>query len=655
MNNLINLLNKEQYESVVKTTGANLILAGAGSGKTRVITYKIIHLINQGVNPKDILSLTFTNKAAKEMQVRVAELLPKASKGVLLTTFHSLGLKILKEQITKIGYKEKFSIYDEKDTQKMLKDILNELKIAEDKYDIYNLSFRMSLMKMNLQTQIEEEEIRKIYYKYQENLKLYNALDFDDLIKLPIEILTQFPDVLDHYQKKWKYLLVDEYQDTSLMQYQLMKLLAIKHKNISVVGDDDQSIYSWRGANSSNLSMFESDFAPVHEVRLEQNYRSTGNILKAANAIIKFNTNRKVKNLWTKDGDGDKISFYVANDEDGEAEYVLTMIERLKGQGYNYKDFGILFRANSLSRIFEEKLRESNIPYKVVGAMKFFDRPEIRDILSYIRFIANTEDEVALHRIINNPKRGIGNTTIQAIMEFSKTHNASLYATIKNFVTSNYLGKATPYLEEFYKLIEKYRELIFKPKNINRAVSSLVEEIDYKGKLLSEMKDLKKVGYRLNNINSLIQSIYRYEHNPDIFDPNVFDYIQRISLANREDEENDKDNLVNMMSIHSSKGLEFKVVFLVGVEEGLIPHTRTLEESGNEEEERRLFYVAITRAREKLFMSYPKTRQKFNEVSFKQKSKFIDEIPKDLIEELNIEDKFTSENPFQDLLNKWDK
>ncbi|HOV15587.1 MAG TPA: UvrD-helicase domain-containing protein, partial [Spirochaetota bacterium] len=336
MNDLINLLNKEQYESVTRTTGANLILAGAGSGKSRVITYKIIYLISQGVSPRDILAVTFTNKAAKEMQERVSQLLPKSSKGILLTTFHSLGLKILKEQITKIGYKEKFSIYDEKDVQKMLKDVLSELKIPEDKYDVYNLTFKVSLIKMNLQSKIDDEDLKKIYKKYQEHLKLYNALDFDDLIKLPIEILEQFPEVLEHYQKKWKYILVDEYQDTSLMQYQLMKLLAIKHKNISVVGDDDQSIYSWRGANSENLSMFEKDFAPVHEVRLEQNYRSTGNILKAANAIIKLNTNRKPKKLWTSDNDGDKLSFFVAQDEDGEANYVLTMIDRLKNQGYGY-------------------------------------------------------------------------------------------------------------------------------------------------------------------------------------------------------------------------------------------------------------------------------------------------------------------------------
>ena len=474
------------------------------------------------------------------------------------------------------------------------------------------------------------------------------------MIKLPIEIFQKFPNILEHYQKKWKYILVDEYQDTSLMQYELMKLLAIKHKNISVVGDDDQSIYSWRGANSTNLAMFEKDFAPVYEVMLEQNYRSTGNILKAANAIIKSNTKRKAKNLWTSGDDGDKISFYAAQDEDSEANYVLTMIDRLKNQGYNYSNFGILFRTNSLSRIFEEIFRENQIPYKVVGAMKFFDRPEIRDILGYIRFIANQEDEVALHRIINTPKRGIGNTTIHSIMEYSKTNNISLYSTIKYFISSNYLGKQTPYLEDFYKLIEKYKEIIFKPKNISRAISSLVEEIDYKGKLLSEIKDLKKVGYRLNNINSLIQSIYKYEHNPDNFDPNLYDYLQKVMLANREEDEDDQ-NQVTMMSIHSAKGLEFKVVFIVGVEEGLIPHSKTIEESGNEEEERRLFYVAITRAREKLFISYPKTRQKFNETTHKLQSKFIDEIPKDLIEELDLEEKFVSGSGLSDLLKRMAK
>jgi DNA helicase II / ATP-dependent DNA helicase PcrA len=655
MDDLLRLLNNEQYLSVSKTDGPSLILAGAGSGKTRVITYKIIHLIDKGIPADHILALTFTNKAAAEMKERVGQLRGKSKKKPLLTTFHSLGLKILKEQITNLGYKSKFSIYDERDCQKLLKDIVNELRLPEDEYDLYALTFKISLIKMNLQSKIEDVNLKNIFLKYQEYLKLYNACDFDDLIKLPIDLFLKYPDILEKYQKKWKYILVDEYQDTSLMQYQFMKMLACEHKNISVVGDDDQSIYSWRGANSNNLTMFERDFYPVYEVRLEQNYRSTGNILKAANSIIKFNSNRKSKQLWTKGEDGDKICFYEASDEESEADYVLTMINRLKGEGYNYSDFGILFRMNSQSRPIEEKLRENNIPYKLIGSMKFFDRPEIRDILSYMRFIANTDDEVALHRIINNPKRGIGNTTIHEIMEFSKINNCSLYLTLKNFVESKILGtKMTPYIEDFYNLIEKYRDLIFKPKHIARTVTSLVDEIDYKGKLICEMKDLKKVGYRMNNINQLVQSISRYENDPDNFEPNIFDYLQRISLANQDNnDKKDKEDQVNMMSIHSAKGLEFKVIFVVGVEEGLLPHFKTVEESGTEEEERRLFYVAVTRAREKLFLTYPKTRMKFNETMHKEISSFVKEIPDDVLDFIDLEEELGKKDSFAELLKKW--
>jgi DNA helicase II / ATP-dependent DNA helicase PcrA len=652
MSELKNLLNKEQYQSVTHIDGPSVILAGAGSGKTRVITYKIINLIQNGIPAEKILALTFTNKAAREMKERVAEKLGKKKNLVLLTTFHSLGLKILKENITNLDYKSKFSIYDEKDCMKILKDILHELKLPEEKYDAYELLFKISLIKMHLKTKIEDQNLNDIYKKYNEYLKLYNALDFDDLIKLPIELFEKFPEILKKYRNKWKYILVDEYQDTSYMQYRILKLLAHEHKNISIVGDDDQSIYSWRGANSDNFSLFENDFSPVFEIRLEQNYRSTSTILNAANAIIKINTNRKEKNLWTNGAKGEKIGFYEALDEEEEALFVTTMINTLTSK-YELRDLGILFRMNSLSRPFEEKLRENNIPYKMVGGMKFFDRPEIRDIVSYMRFLANTEDEVALFRILNNPKRGIGNTTIQAILEFSKEHKCGVYSTIKNFVSSNILGnKVTPYIEDFYKLIEKYREMIFKPKNIARTMMQLVDEIDYRAKLISELKDLKKIGYRMNNINQLYQSIMRYENDPDNFDPNIFDYLQRISLANQDDDEDRKDNQVNMMSIHSAKGLEFKVVFIVGAEDGLLPHFKTLEETGSDQEERRLFYVAITRARELLYISYPKIRMKFNESLNKEPSYFIKEIPEELMEAVNIDDKLP-DNSLGELLKKW--
>ena len=377
---------------------------------------------------------------------------------------------------------------------KMLRDIIHDLRLPEDMYDPYELNFKIGVMKMNLRNIPHEEDpdLHTIYETYQKNLKIYNAVDFNDLIKLPITLFEQYPEVLSRYDKKWKYVLVDEYQDTSHMQYKLMKYLSISHKNISVVGDDDQSIYSWRGANSTNISLFEKDFYKIKEIKLEQNYRSTGTILKAANAIINNNQTRRSKNLWTSGEDGNKIYFYAAKDEEEEADFVLQNIFKFKAQGYENDDFGILFRMNSQSRAFEEKLRDSNIPYKVIGATKFFERPEIKDILSYMRFLANLEDEVSLSRIINNPKRGIGNTTILALLEHAKNNSASLYSTIRDFVRLEILGpKASSYLEDFYNLIEKYREMIFKPKNIAHTVMQLVDEIDYQGKLLSENKILK--------------------------------------------------------------------------------------------------------------------------------------------------------------------
>ncbi|HOJ63761.1 MAG TPA: exodeoxyribonuclease V subunit gamma [Spirochaetota bacterium] len=633
MENLSSILNKEQFLAVTHITGPSLILAGAGSGKTRVITYKVAYLIHKGVKPERILAITFTNKAANEMKERVKKLIGKLKNPPFISTFHSLGLFILKHEIKHLNYKDRFSIYDETDCQKILKDILLELKIPENEYNIWDLLYKISLLKMNLTDNILDKNIKNIYQKYNEYLKIHNAVDFDDLIKLPIEIFKSNPSILEKYQKKWEYILVDEYQDTSLMQYEFIKLIAQKSKNISVVGDDDQSIYSWRGANQNNFKLFEKDFAPVYEIKLEQNYRSTQTILDAANSIIKNNKIRKTKKLWTEEGKGEKISYFIAKDEEDEALFVKTMIIRLLNMGYQYKDIAILFRMNSLSRPFEEMCRESNFPYKMVGAMKFFDRAEIRDILSYMRFLANQDDEVALIRIINNPKRGIGPSTIQEILKFSKEHNNSMYRTIKHFIEYNTLGdKITPDLEDFVELIEKYKEMIFKPKNIAKTVEKLVEEIKYKDKLINEVKVLKKVAQRMNNINQLIQSISRYENNPDNFEPNLFEYLNIVSLTQRDDENEDKDNEISMMSIHSSKGLEFKVVFIVGVEEELLPHVKTIEETGSDEEERRLFYVALTRARERLFLSYPKKRKKFGEIIERNPSYFIEELPENLIE-----------------------
>ena len=627
------VLNNEQYLSVTHIDGPSLILAGAGSGKTRVITYKIAYLIYCGILPEKILAVTFTNKAANEMKERVKELVKSDKRDPLVTTFHSLGLKILINEITKLNYRDKFSIYDENDTEKLLKEVLAELKFPKDKYNIKLLKYEISLIKMDKDTFIEEEDIRSIYNKYQEMLFLYNAVDFDDLIKLPIDLFTKFPDILEKYQRRWNYVLVDEYQDTSSMQYYLMKMLAIKHKNISVVGDDDQSIYSWRGANSSNITIFERDFAPVYEVKLEQNYRSTTNILNVANCVISINPNRKPKNLWTLSGEGEKVVLYEAENEEKEADFVgSTILKLVEFSGYKYKDIGILFRTSFQSRPLEEKFRQWNYPYKIVGGIGFFERVEVKDITSYLRFLANNNDDVALSRIINNPKRGIGATTIEHLMEYAKEHNiTSLYQVIKIFIDNNVIPKATPYLEDFYKLIEKYREEIFKPKNIAKTVSKLIEEIDYYGKLVNEIKELRKVESRMNNLNQFVLSIDKYEKNPDNFSPNIYEYLQWITLVTQSDDDNDKDNAINMMTIHSAKGLEFKIVFVVGVEDGLLPHSRSIEDSGNDEEERRLFYVAVTRARERLYLSYPKLRIKYDVISYREKSPFLNGIDESLL------------------------
>lgn len=653
MENLKNKLNPEQYKAVTSIEKPLLVLAGAGSGKTRVITYKIVNLIKSGISSKSILAVTFTNKAANEMKERVSHLLKNKKSGVLVTTFHSLGLRILKSDIKELGYREKFSIYDDYDSKKLIIDIINELKLSPEKYNPDLLSYIISKIKINYEYKVDDKNIDKIFNLYQEYLKRYNAVDFDDLIKLPIEIFRKNNDILKKYQNKWKYILVDEYQDTSLIQYELIKLLAINHKKITIVGDDDQSIYSWRGANIDNIIKFEKDFHPINEIRLEQNYRSTKNILEAANSVIKFNKNRKIKVLWTNENNGEKIKLYEALNEEDEANFVYTIVKRLLDKGYLPKDIAILFRMNSQSRPFEEVFRENNISYKLIGAMKFFDRPEIRDILSYLRFLANSEDEVSLTRIINNPKRGIGSATLLSLMEHAKNTNSSLYGTIKDFVRSNILGnKTTPYLEDFYKLIEKYRELVFIPKNISKTVQKLFEEIDYKGKIITETKDLKRINYKLNNINQLITSISRYENDPDNFEPNLYEYINKISLQSRNDEVNN-DNSINMMSIHASKGLEFKVVFLAGVEDGLLPHYRSIEENEDAEEERRLFYVAITRTKEDLYLSYPKIRMKFNEEINIKKSKYLEELPQNIIDSIDLESTINNDVKINSLLNKW--
>ncbi len=667
-------LNPEQYKAVTTIDGALLIIAGAGSGKTRVITFRMAHMLDMGIPQSQILALTFTNKAAKEMEQRVKELTGKKLQNLTVSTFHAFGVKILRQDIDKLGWRSNFSIYDETDKSQLIKETGRELGYTTDALDVYKVGNLFSNIKIGRwDWQGPNEIYKELYEGYQEGLKLYNAVDFDDLITLPIQLFREHPDVLAKYRDRYKYIMVDEFQDTSIQQYQFMHALA--DKNVAVVGDDDQSIYSWRGANYENITMFEKDFPNVQEIRLEQNYRSTETILAAANGVISHNTNRKDKSLWSGNGSGKPIEIYMPENETAEADFVSEMIQSMCiSEQRKYDDFGVLIRANTLSRALEESFLECNIPYTMSGGTSFYQRKEIKDIISYLRVIANHDDDINLLRIINTPRRGLGRKAIEAFSSVATEHQCSLWTAIiallaayhnskdelpgtaslfdgneetetdderiaqrmPAFETPNILSEKTAIeMEAFVTLIENQRQIMLSGKGLAKKVHNLVDEIDYFGYLITEyQKSEKAARFKYMNIESLINSIEIWENDPDNFDPSLFTYLNRITLLSRDDMEDDSDKgKVNLMTIHASKGLEFPVVFIVGCENGLIPHARSLEEGeGNIEEERRLFYVAITRAKDKLFLSCCRKRRKMQSVVECEPSPFLDEIPAHLVE-----------------------
>ena len=667
-------LNPEQYKAVTTTDGALLIIAGAGSGKTRVITFRMAHMLDMGIPQSQILALTFTNKAAKEMEQRVKELTGKKLQNLTVSTFHAFGVRILRQDIDKLGLRSNFSIYDEPDRNQLIKETGRELGYTADALDVYQIGNLFSNIKIGRWNwQEKNETYRQLYDGYQSGLKLYNAVDFDDLITLPIQLFREHPDVLAKYRDRYKYIMVDEFQDTSIQQYEFMHLLA--DKNVAVVGDDDQSIYSWRGANYENIRMFEKDFPNVQEIRLEQNYRSTETILEAANGVISHNTNRKDKSLWSGNGSGKPIEIYMPENETAEADFVSEMIQSICiSEQRKYDDFGVLIRANTLSRALEESFLECNIPYTMSGGTSFYQRKEIKDIISYLRVIANHDDDINLLRIINTPRRGLGRKAIEAVSAVATEHHSSLWDAIiallaayhnaKNeeigsaslfdgneetetdderiaqripeYEVPNLLGEKTAIeLEAFVTLIENQRQTMLSGKGLAKKVHNLVDEIDYFGYLITEyQKSEKAARFKYMNIESLINSIEIWENDPDNFDPSLFTYLNRITLLSRDDMEDDSDKgKVNLMTIHASKGLEFPVVFIVGCENGLIPHARSMEEGeGSIEEERRLFYVAITRAKDKLFLSCCRKRRKMQSVVECEPSPFLDEIPAHLVE-----------------------
>lgn len=630
-------LNPEQYRAVTTVNGAILIIAGAGSGKTRVITFRIAHMLDLGIPQSQILALTFTNKAAKEMADRVKELTQRKLQNLTVSTFHAFGVKVLRADIEKLGYRENFSIYDETDRTALIKECGRELKFSPDALDIYKISQLFSNIKTGRKNwQTENDMYRQLYDCYQEGLKLYNAVDFDDLIVLPIKLFRENPEVLARYKERFKYIMVDEFQDTSHQQYELMHLLS--DQNVAVVGDDDQSIYSWRGADYQNIVNFEKDFN-VTEIRLEQNYRSTGTILDAANGVISHNTNRKDKKLWSGKGEGKPIEIYMPENETDEANFIAESIQGIAmEEGKKYDDFGVLIRANTQSRYIEEAFLQANIPYTMSGGTSFFERKEIKDIISYLRVIANHDDDINLLRIINVPRRGIGRAAIQVINDEAEKLGSTLWTAIKSLV-QNEESEASENLKEdlqdFVNLIESNRQKMLSGRGLSKKVREMAEEINYKDYLITEYsKSEKAVRFKLKNIELLLEMMERWEIDPDNVNPSLFNYLNRITLMSRDngDDENDKGK-VNLMTIHASKGLEFPVVFIAGAEEGLIPHQRSVDENGgNVEEERRLFYVAITRAREKLLISSCQKRRKMQAIVECEPSRFLDEIPANLVE-----------------------
>ncbi|MDR1326456.1 MAG: exodeoxyribonuclease V subunit gamma [Treponema sp.] len=638
-------LNPPQLQAVTHVNGPLLIIAGAGSGKTRVITYRIAHMLERGIPQSAILALTFTNKAAREMETRVKELTSRKLQSLTVSTFHAFGVKILREEIERLDYRKNFSIYDETDRNQLLKDSLRERGHSLEGTDLYALGQLFSNVKTSRVRWGEGADLslEDVYTEYQNSLKVFNAVDFDDLLALPISIFEQFPDALEKYRARYRYILIDEFQDTSLIQYRLMRLLA--DKNVCVVGDDDQSIYSWRGANYENILQFERDFPETVEIKLEQNYRSTTTILEAANGVIANNTNRKEKALWSGNAGGKPIALYYPSTESDEADFIASEIKKMRFNDHRkYDDFGVLIRTNSLTRAIEEAFLAENIPYRVSGGTSFFQRKEIKDALSYLRVIANPDDDVNLLRIINTPRRGIGKSSITQLTGLARKNNSSIWDALNRLrYAQDTLFTETDRadFDEFASLIERYREEMLGKRGLSTKVHALIDEIDYWSYLVSEHSKEEKIArWKFANLNTLVQSIATWEHDPDNLDPTLFAYLNRVSLITQNDGDDPQDKgKVNLSTIHAAKGLEYPVVFIAGVEDGVIPHARSLEDSDGDsdlrpiEEERRLFYVAITRARDKLVITSCLHRRRLQSETNCAPSPFLAEIPCHLIEE----------------------
>lgn len=632
---LSSLLNKEQCLAASNFSGPELIIAGAGSGKTRMLTYRIAKMLEEGIKEDEILALTFTNKAALEMTDRIREITGRELKKLTSTTFHSFGLGILKQYIHYLGYKNDFSLYDDNDTLSLVKSAVTAKGYEIAQYNASSLKSHFSAYKTEREIPPEKgSAVREIYEEFLLTQKAYNVVDFDDLIVLPIKLFTLRSDILTRVQDRYRYILVDEFQDTSLMQYRLVSMIALKYRNILVVGDDDQSIYSWRGANYKNLLMFENDFPELREYRLEHNYRSSGNILNAANALIQHNKERKEKKLWTEIGDGDALKIKAHATGDDEAIWVSTEIKKLMREyKYSFKDFAVLVRTNTLLSTIESAFLEYRIPVNISGGSSFFDRKEVRDILCYLKIIVNPKDDNSLLRIINTPKRGIGRTTIEKLREAQDRDNITLEESLnRNSLSPLFNSKTQEGMNNLIKLLYKWRGMISTPEKL---IDAIIKDTRYDIAIREEYQENDKVvEFKLHSISFLSDRIRKFFIKNK--DKTLRDFLHSVSIIG--DENKDDNTAVNLMTMHSSKGLEFKVVFLCGIEDNIIPSKRALEEDmRNIDEERRLFYVALTRAREKLYINYANARQDYeNKLKSALPSRFIEEIPKSLFKDKEL-------------------
>ena len=661
MKEILQGLNNKQYEAVINTEGPCLIIAGAGSGKTKVLTHKIAYLIQEkNVLPWNILAITFTNKAANEMKERIANLVGDVAQDIWMGTFHSICVRILRRFIDRIGFETSFIIFDTSDQRTMIKTCLKDLNIDDKMFTDRSVLSEISNAKNQMlepeaytaiaNGDFRKEKIATVYELYQKRLKENNAIDFDDIINYTIKILNENPDVLEYYANKFKYVLVDEYQDTNKAQFTLITLFASNYGNITVVGDSDQSIYAFRGADISNILNFERDFANAKIIKLEQNYRCTGNILKAANSVIKNNETKYKKELWTENEQGNLPKVYSAENEYDEGSFIVEQINRLRREEYfKYSDFAILYRMNTQSRAIEDILRREDIPYKIVGGLKFYERKEIKDIISYLRLIQNPSDNLSLKRIINEPKRGIGKTSLDNIEALANQNEISMYEIIKN--ADQYgLNRVFANSREFISVMEELRA-----KKDDLVISELIKQTLNKTGYTKALEDENTIEAenRIENLEEFLTVAMEFEE--ESADNGLSEFLEGITLSSDIDNMEDTEDTVTLMTLHSAKGLEFPVVFLVGMEEGIFPGYKSISEPKDLEEERRLCYVGITRAKQYLFLTCSKQRTIFGSTSCNPVSRFLKEIPADLLDgyEEALGDNSKEDNEFGDSKYSW--